>query len=104
MENAETGDRGERYVVAELEQKGYRCHHDTKGSGATDIEARSNEYNLLVQVKTGTQPNAPGELSSAEIAAIKARAARLGWQAWSAKVSLDARGAMLGAIGWTKLN
>ena len=100
----EIGQVGERIVAHELATKGYRTNIDTKAPGSTDIEARGTNAGLLVQVKTATSPNSPPAISGDEERNIKSRAIRLGFEAWEAKVQVDARLNLVGAIGWRKLN
>lgn len=100
----EIGQAGERIVARELAAKGYRTNIDTRAPGSTDIEARGTSANLLVQVKTAMSPNLPAALSGEEERNIKSRAARLGWEAWEAKVQIDSKGNLVGAVGWRKLS
>src|SRR5258708_39296993 len=99
-----TGQAGEHIVARELAAKGYRTNLDTKGPGSTDIEARGTNASLLVQVKTAVSPNAPAGLSSDEERNIKSRAARLGYQAWEAKLQVDSGLSMVGTIAWRQLS
>ncbi len=98
------GQTGERIVARALADKGWRTNIDTKAPGSTDIEARGTNGGLLVQVKTATSPNKPAGISSDEERNIKSRAAKLRWDAYEARVQLDANGRLIGAIGWRKLN
>jgi hypothetical protein len=107
-EPADIGRIGELYVVASLRGQDFKVKHDTRLPGASDIEARSAGANRLVQVKTALTPNHPDELSPEETQKIKTRAARLGWQAWLAQLTIDANGkAILNADGsgitWKRL-
>jgi hypothetical protein len=54
-------------------------------------------------VKTAALPNKPAGLSSDEERNIKSRAARLRWDAYEARVQLDANGRLVGEIAWRKL-
>jgi hypothetical protein len=98
------GRAGELLVVAWLANKGYSTNIDTKGPGSTDIEARGTTASLLVQVKTAILPSLPDALSAVELRNITTRAARLGCQAWEARVQLDARLRPVGAIAWRQLS
>lgn len=84
------GHAGEAVVVAYLKAKGYRITSwDTRGPGATDIEAKGTQATLLVQVKTAIRPGHPCPLSALESQALTSRAARKGAQAWEAKHACD---------------
>jgi hypothetical protein len=98
------GSVGERIVVHWLTVNNYSTNWDTKGPGATDIEARSNQANLLVQVKTAVAPNQSTTISSEERTRITSRAGRLGWQAWLAQVQVDRFGNQVGKTHWTQLS
>lgn len=100
---AEIGNLGERYVTAELQDKGYRCHRNTQQPGSTDIEANGSNKSLLVQVKTGLVPNHAPDLSADERRNITSRANRLGYEAWLARAQIDDRGNLVGSINWIKL-
>jgi|SRR5271163_641204 len=100
----EIGQAGEHFVARELAAKGYRTNVDTKASGSTDVEARGTNTNLRVQVKTAISPNSPAALSTEEERNIKALAARHGSEAWEAKVQVDQKLNLVGAIGWRKLS
>ena len=99
----EIGNKGEKLVGAFLKQKGYSTNIDTKAPGSTDIEARGSKSSLLVQVKSAVKPNEPVSISSDEERNIKSRAAKLGWEAWEARVQLDASLNQVGEIKWRKL-
>jgi hypothetical protein len=103
MTAAEIGNVGERHVEAWLKARNYACNRNTQLPGSTDIEA-TGSANLLVQVKTAMQPEAPAELSPAEIANIKSRASRTSRQAWLAQVTIDVSGRLIRDIRWTQLN
>lgn len=99
----EIGQAGERIVARELAGKGYQTNIDTKAPGSTDIEARATTASLLVQVKAAMAPNTPASLSSGEESNIKSRASKLRWQAWEARVQVDAKLAAAGAVAWRQL-
>jgi len=101
---AEVGRAGEHAAARVLGDKGYQTNIDTKAPGSTDIEARGTNVSLLVQVKTAMTPGLPAGISEDEERNIKSRAARLGWEAWEAKVQVDSRLALVGQITWRKLN
>ena len=104
MSSVDIGSIGERIVAQELVSKGYRTNVDTKLPGSTDIEAKSSAANLLVQVKTAVSPNQPASLSSDEERNIKARATKISYQAWEAKVQLNESYKLIGKIVWRKLS
>jgi hypothetical protein len=97
------GKIGENLVAHSLSNSGYITNVDTKLPGSTDIEAASDEANLLVQVKTAFLPNKPTSLTSEESRNIKSKAARIGYQAWEAKVQLDVNHRLVGDIQWRQL-
>jgi hypothetical protein len=97
------GAIGERIVAQWLFSKKYSVKVNTNLPGSTDIQATSNKVNLLVQVKTAVFPNVPASLSAEEKGSIKSRAARLSYEAWEAKVQLDADLDLVGNIIWQKL-
>lgn len=97
------GNVGERLVAAWLAARNYSTNIDTKGDGSTDIEARSTQASLLVQVKAAVQPNTPASLTPEEELNIKSRATRLRLQAWEAKVQLNQQFQQVGDIQWRKL-
>ncbi len=103
LTEVEIGQAGERIVARALGQKNWQTNIDTKAPGSTDIEARGSNGGLLVQVKTAALPNKPAVLSSDEERNIKSRAARLRWDAYEARVQLDANGRLVGDIAWRKL-
>jgi len=102
---ADIGRAGEAVVVSYLKAKGYRITSwDTRGPGATDIEATGTQATLLVQVKTAVRPAQPSLLSSHELQALRSRAARNGAQAWEARVTLDRSLRPVCQPAWRKLN
>jgi len=100
----EIGQAGEHIVARELAAKGYRTNVDTRAPGSTDIEARSQQANLLVQVKTAMSPGTPAAMSTDEERNIKSRAQRLRFQAWEARVQIGSRLNQVGETSWRKLN
>jgi Holliday junction resolvase-like predicted endonuclease len=101
---AEIGEIGERHVTAWLAAKGWTCYRNTQQSGATDILTTAGSPALLVQVKTALWPNVAGWPSAEERKAIVARANYNNREAWVAQLQINNDGALIGAIGWTKLN
>lgn len=104
----DTGNVGERLVAHWLSGNGYATNIDAKAPGSTDIEAhildaKGSAKSLLVQVKAAKQPNSPKPISSDEERNITSRAARLGFEAWEAQVTLDDRLRQVGEIQWRKL-
>lgn len=100
----EVGTIGEKIAAAFLKGKGYDTNVDTKLPGSTDIEATSKGASLLVQVKTGVEPNEPANLSAEEEGAIKRRAGQKDWQAWEARVQLTKDYSQKGDIKWRRLD
>ncbi|MHA1228649.1 MAG: hypothetical protein ACTSPV_18140 [Candidatus Hodarchaeales archaeon] len=100
----DVGLAGEKAVVNWLNQKGWEITRwDTDAPGATDIEARSGNKKLLVQVKSAIYPNQPSSLSEEEERNIKSRATMKDAEAWEARVVLD-RSLNPMNIEWRKLN
>ena len=104
MTPAEIGNYGERHATAALQAKGWQCHRNTQQPGSTDIEARSGNKGLLVQVKTGLSPNTAPAISPDEKRNITSRATSLGFEAWLAQLQIGPQGELIGSIHWTKLN
>lgn len=100
----EIGGAGERIVDAALAAMGYHTNLNTRQPGSTDIEAAGSQVSLLVQVKTAVAPAVPSDMSSDEVRNIKARAAKLAYQAWQAKVSVDGNLKLVGEIVWKRLD
>jgi Holliday junction resolvase len=101
----EIGQAGERIVAQWLRGSGYTIDRvDTRSPGSTDIEARSSQKCLLVQVKSAVLPNEPSSLSSDEKRNIKSRATRIGCEAWEAGVQLDPNLRPAREITWRQLN
>lgn len=98
------GHEGERCVVNELRSIGYEhTNWNTRLSGSTDIEAWTDNGNILiVQVKSAVYPNRPAELTAEEERNIVLKAKRLGGEAYLAQVQLDLRLNQVGRIRWTK--
>lgn len=104
MTPAEIGNYGERYATTWLKNNGYQCYRNTQQPGSTDIEARSDKTNLLVQVKTGLTPNKAPNISSDEMRNISSRASNKGYEAWLAQLQINEQGQLVGQIQWKKLN
>lgn len=104
LTQVQIGQAGERFVARELAAKGYWTNVDTKAPGSTDVEALGTNVSLRVQVKTAVSPNSPAALSTEEERNIKALAARNGSEAWEARVQVDPKLNLVGAIGWRKLS
>jgi len=101
---AEIGAAGERIVNNWLIGNNYKTNLNTRQPGSTDIEAVGPKASLLVQVKTALSPSTPADPSSDEVRNIKSRAARLGYEAWQAKVTVDANANFVGKIQWQRLD
>lgn len=95
---------GERHVVNYLSGTGYHCHASKAHHGACDIEARGEEENLFVHVMTALSPNPVPELGTSDLGRVLSRAMTLGYDAWLAKVHLDANGDLASDIEWSQLN
>ncbi len=104
MTAEEMGRYGARHVTAWLTDKGYQCEQSKRLPGSTDIEARSDRDNRLVQVKTALAPNRPLGLSLDEGRDLAATARGLGYDAWCAKVQIGPQGQRVGDIIWIRLN
>ncbi len=76
---------------------------NTLAPGSTDIEAQSSTKRLLVQVKTAVCPTDPDRLSAKEEKRITSRAARLGAQAWEARVQVGPNLDLIGNVIWRKI-
>ena len=86
------GRIGEEAVVNHLTSRGRSEITLSPSPYATDIQARNPHGDLqLFQVKTAVSPFTPTDLSNLEIAAIKARAAKIGASAFAAKAQLSRR-------------
>ncbi len=68
-----SGNVGERIITRWLAEHGYSASINTRGPGATDIEARGNSKSLLVHVKSAVQPNSPAPSPSDEVLNITSR-------------------------------
>ncbi len=97
------GEAGERGVAKWLAENGYRTNVDTRSPASTDILAHGGDRVLLVQVKSAVAPTEPANLSPAEERDIKSRAAKLKYEAWEARVWLDASLSLIGRIVWRKI-
>ena len=97
------GRAGEGYVVDWLKAEKYSIKWNTQTPGVTDIEAQTSSKRLLVQVKTALYPNDPDRLSTEEEKTITARAARLGAQAWEARVQVGSKLELIGNVQWRKI-
>jgi len=100
---AQIGQAGEAAAVAALKKEGWTIAvWNTQAPGATDIEASSGAKKLLVQVKTAVSPDVPANLSSGEERSITSRAARIGADAYEARVVLGQTLSTV-RVDWRKL-
>ena len=97
-------DAGERIVAGWLSAKGYSIKAHARISGSTDIEAIGRDRKLLVLVKSSLAPDWPSSLAREEEEDVMLRAARLAYQAWEARVQVDARLDLVGDIQWRRLS
>lgn len=97
------GHGGERAVANQLMRWGYRGNWDTRLPGSTDIEAWNSVRHLVIQVKSALYPNSPPLLSPGEEWNIRARASRIGAEAWAATVQVDFWLNQVGEISWRRL-
>lgn len=93
---------GERHVEHWLTENGYRCYHNTR-QGAADLEARSQEFNMLVHVNSSLEPREPPTLTTYDHDSVCARAMMLGFDPWLAQVQVDRYGDLSSEIVWTPL-
>lgn len=100
---AEIGRAGERVTAEWLGRRGLRVRTNTRFPGSTDIIATDGNIVHLVQVKATVYPGTVPELSPEEIRNIKARAARIGAQAWAAYVWLNGWLRPIGDPAWKRL-
>jgi Holliday junction resolvase len=95
---------GERSVVTWLENKGFTIvKWAAESPGSKNIEAKSGNQLLLIQVKSSVQQEDSSPLTSAEEEDIKSRATEIGAEAWEARVQLASSLQLLGKIKWRKL-
>ena len=104
MTPADIAESAEKHVEAWLSDTGYHCHASKAHHGVTDIEATSEDENMIVIVKAvlGHQP-VPDPTSSERGHAVS-RAMTLGFDAWLARVNVGGEGELLADIQWEKLN
>lgn len=86
---SEIGRAGERFIVEGLRNEGFRVEWDTRLPGSADIDAANSNRHLLIQVKSAVYPNEPADTSQQEETNLKSRAARIGAEAWEARVQLN---------------
>lgn len=104
LTHTDIAEHGERHVQDWLEEQGYQCTHNHAHHGQCDIEARSEENDMVVHVVAALDPNPIPDLSTSDRARVVSRAMNLGVDAWSAKVLIDAGGQIIGEIQWEQLN
>jgi Holliday junction resolvase len=101
---SDIGRAGERHVVDWLKAEGYSIiRWNTQTSGSTEIEAKSSSKRLLVQVRTAVSPTDPVQLTPEEEKAITSRAARIGAQAWEARIQVGRNLDLVGNVRWRKI-
>ncbi|MEN3940474.1 hypothetical protein WJU23_04205 [Prosthecobacter sp. SYSU 5D2] len=96
-------DCGERHVENWLTEKGYRCYRHKQRHGTKDLEARSEDSNMLVHINATLEPKAVPVLTQAEHDSICSRAMMLGFDPWLAQLQVDRHGDLYGDIAWTPL-
>jgi len=96
-------DYGERHVEKWLIEHGYRCYHHKQLHGSKDLEARSDENNLLIHVNASLEPRHAPDLTQTDHDSVCARAMMLGFDPWMAQVQVDRHGDLFGEIEWKKL-
>lgn len=104
MTQADIAESGEKHVEEWLVANGYRCTAGKPHHGASDIEARSEEENLLVHVMTSLAPAAVPEITTSDRGHVITRAMTHGLDAWLAQVQVGLRGELVGEIQWVQLN
>jgi hypothetical protein len=97
------GSAGERIVEKHLRQRSYATSIDLRKTGSTIIRALGRLTKLLVEVRTAVSPDAPTSLSADDVKKITSLAAKIGYEAWEARVQIDSDGGQLGKIIWTRL-
>ncbi len=100
--STDLGAVGEQHVTAILSALGYSCRLQTERHRSASIMA-TGPANLLVQVKTSLYPSLPADLTCDELRDIAARAARIGCQAWFAKLRINSIGAPVGEVIWGRV-
>ncbi len=101
---ADIAEYGENHVEKWLEANNFQCYQSHQHQGVKDLEARNPEMSLLVHINTGLEPRQPKDLTEIESHSICSRAMTLGFDAWCAKVMIDAHGDLVGDIEWVKVN
>lgn len=104
MTQAEIAEYGEKHAEAWLVANGYRCNAGKPHHGTSDIEARSEEENLVVHVLTSRAPSPVPEISHADRGHVITRAMALGFDAWLAQLQIGENGELVGEIQWSQLN
>ncbi len=94
---------GERHVEAWLQENGYRCYHHKQRQGAKDLEARSNDINMLIHVAASLEPKPAPALTHTDHDSICSRAMTLGFDPWLAQIQVDRHGDVFSDIVWTRL-
>lgn len=94
---------GEGTIVQWLQDNGYTTNWEARSPETTDIGAEAVEAHVLVQIRSAVVPDMPSALSSDEERSLKARATAINYQAWEAKVQLDAKLQPVGQIMWRQL-
>ena len=105
---------GERHVTKWLTANNFHCHrpaptthshghHAHANHNSVDLEARNDETNMMVHVRTALAPNSAHDLTESEHHGLCSRAIMLGYDAWFARAKIDAQGDLVEEILWTKL-
>jgi hypothetical protein len=105
---------GERHVEEWLRANNYHCHrspatthshghHSHAQHHGIDLEARNPDMTMMVHVRTALSPHRTHDLTENEQHGICSRAIMMGYDAWLARVQIDANGDLLEEIEWTKL-
>jgi hypothetical protein len=93
----------ENFVAHWLFLKGYETRVVAETPDTVEIEAFGDVAKLLIKVHSASYPEIPAALSSEEESEIIARAKRLSYVPWEAKVQIDDEFQVVRKIEWRLL-